>query len=64
MDEQPVKADKRTVRMMIILIILLLIGIATRWTYIKRDIVEATRSLFSTEAPATDSSASQRPSGK
>lgn len=50
--------------MMIILIILLLIGIATRWTYIKRDIVDATRSLFSTEAPAADSSASQRPSGK
>lgn len=63
MDEQPVKADKRTVRMMIILIILLLIGIATRWTYIKRDIVEATRSLFSTETPAADSSSAQHSSG-
>ncbi len=60
MDEQtPVKADKKTVRMMIILIILLLIGIATRWTYIKKEIVDSTRNIFSNEAPVSDSSSSQ-----
>ena len=60
MDEQtPVKADKKTLRMMIILIILLLIGIDTRWTYIKKEIVDSTRSIFSNEAPVSDSSSSQ-----
>ena len=59
MDEQtPVKADKKTIRMMIILIILLLISIATRWTYIKKEIVDSTR-IFSNEAPVSDSSSSQ-----
>ena len=54
-----VKADKKTIRMMIILIILLLIGIATRWTYIKKEIVDSTRNIFSNEAPVSDSSSSQ-----
>ena len=59
MDEQtPVKADKKTIRMMIILIILLLIGIATRCTYINKEIVDSTRNIFSNEAPVSDSSSS------
>ena len=42
-DQTPVKPNKTTVRMMIILIILLLIGIATRWKYIEKEIVDVTR---------------------
>ena len=41
--------------MMIILIILLLIGIATRWKYIEKEIVDVTRGRFTKEAPAADS---------
>ena len=47
--------DQTTVRMMIILIILLLIGIATRWKYIEKEIVDVTRGMFNKEAPAADS---------
>ena len=52
-DQTPVKPNKTTVRMMIILIILLLIGIATRWKYIEKEIVDVTRG--NKEAPAADS---------
>lgn len=54
-DQTPVKPNKTTVRMMIILIILLLVGIATRWKYIEKEIVDVTRGMFNKEAPAADS---------
>ena len=41
--------------MMIILIILLLIGIATRWKYIEKEVVDVTRGMFNKEALAADS---------
>ena len=54
MSEQqpPVAPNKKTVRIMILLIILLLICIATRWGYIKQEIVDTTRGMFSKEVPA------------
>ncbi len=54
-DQTPIKPNKTTVRVMIILIILLLIGIATRWRYIKDEIIDVTRGMFTTEAPVADS---------
>lgn len=46
-DQTPVKPNKTTVRMMI--------GIATRWKYIEKEIVDVTRGMFNKEAPAADS---------
>ena len=54
-ETEPVPRHKMTVRLMIALIIMLLIGILTRWEYIKKEASESVKRYFTTEQPQPDS---------
>lgn len=49
MTDQKPAPSKATVRMMIALIVMLLIGIITRWEYVKKELGESVERIFPSE---------------
>lgn len=47
--EQKIPPNKTTVRVMAVIIVMLIICIATRWDYVKKEVLDAVNTRFKTE---------------